>query len=1047
MSISAASIAPNIDGVAEAISACTTAIIANDNRLNMELGNGIQMGMQAFSDAYAACCSEQIEGQQVSVPPAMTTTTTTNPDGSSTTVTQTTPGYDGPYQGYQAFAQQQAWDNQTGTFSANYQQYLSDVNDWQDTQYIPIILALLANLAVVLDQLKLYNEMLDCVNDLLDCVKSEVESLKALSQDTLIPAVELHTDNLMEKFASAAALTAVCDQRDGITARATTMWDCFENTYKPELTQYYADFAGQMFSNAAAGSEQQIELRDLNRLMRQCFEDYIKPEDSATAPVLGEHIRTMTDKLDDACDWLTDCADKLEGHWDTAYAQKDVDYACAAMESATEALNGVANVRTFLQGCRDSWKAIHTSVYHAKEAQHVPELHQAALDTVGKFDDVAMCAFECSEDEKARYMTTYEAKENALSTLAMNEACELVPCFSDIKDWLIMHSDDLQACWDPVKVKEMEHACQQLEKGIDVICKFEEELEEFCVCVDSFKTHWEDCYKQAECAVNPKLILAATPACEKQQTTYGKLCEHMDHLWDKFDRTWCAWDEQDAQEFCDFWLSCNPLDELKANSECQQELADLLKGCYQDIVLPWEKAYIQEICDMERYEASYCEWEDSAMLHIRKQGDVEAERAIKSNPRYCSGATKQQLININNANLRLQAAAMATANRDERWWEVQEADRRHRYTMEVLERLGKRFPDHALQFYAGSSEIMDSILARMHERLLRGYEYVRNTNDYGRSVLNSTAQAIDAGQRGIQQGQFYPDLYTRGKSEYLRHSDAFVDNTNDSIRLAQLYPQLASQDRERAVAVINQSGQLGYRHMEHGHRHIETALQAKRVTADTAQSAQANALRSYAIGQDYLRIALAAQNEDTSQTNVASQSASNAQRIGATYAELASNKMETILQGALTAMREGNSMMGNNRLFAAQIQNGYEAVVTGGLNGFNRFMDSQRIGLATVDQYRSIDGMSLQAAMNMQSSACDFLSRNHAQTASVAAQANSGALGTATGLLSGAAQGITSGVDGFIGSLGALNTPPTPPTVPAGNQFTFGSTNAITRFG
>lgn len=1031
MTVDASTLAPSVDGVAAAIEGCCAAELAQELALITSIG----MGISDYADAAKECCDAQIAANEVVIPPSTNTTTVTDDMGNTTTTTTMNPGFTGPSWAYQGYAAQTAMDNQTGTYAAQYAAYLAQLDDWRQQQQVPIVAALLLNLAQVLEQLELYNDMLDCTNDLLDCVKEEVNALKDLSTNTLIPAVASHTDAVMGKFASAAALTAICDQRDAITTRSTTMWDCFESTYKPELTQYLADFSGEMFSHGAAGSEQQIELRDLNRLMFECFEDYIKPEDEATAGTIGAAIRQMAEKTDEACDWLMACADKLEGHWDTTYAQKDADYACAAMETATAALEGMQEVKTFLNGCRDAWKAIHTDIYHAGEAQHVPKIHEAACATVGKFDEIAQCALDCAEDEKARYVTTYEAKEDALSVLAMSEACDLHPCFATIKDWLVEHSDTIQGCWeDGWKGKDVQYACDLIEKGIQLLCDVDDELEELCLCAEEFKTHWENCYKDAECITMPKLIMSAADACDKQKSTYMALCDQSEHLWSKFEQTWCPWDVQDAQYFCDFWLKTNPLNELCDNHECQQELADLLKECYEDLILPWEKAYIQEICELEKYIAKYCETEDRAQLGIIAQATKARERAIKSNPRYCSGATKQQLINIDNQSIRSQAAAIQAANRDERWWETQECDRRHRYTMDVLERLGKRIPDHALQFYAASSDVMDSILGRMHERLLRGYEYVRNTNDYSRSVLNANQAAIEAGQRAVQLGQFYPDAYLRGKDSYFRHSEVYMANVQETIKLGQFYPELASRDQERALSSVNNSANWGFQHMQHGIRHVQTALDAKKVSADTAQAAQQNALQSYAIGQDYLRLALAASQEATAQTQLSLQAGSGAQGAGIEYAKEAANKMESVMQAALQSIREGNTLMGNNRLYAAQLQSGYNSVVGNGLAGFSGFLDSQRLGLETARLSGGYDQVSLNAAMNNMTAACDFLSRNHCCTAQEVSGGGQRALSTATGILSGAAGGVSSGVDGVLGSLAALNQPPGPPPVPFGNS-------------
>lgn len=1009
----------------EDINLCMGAVqVANAaivNQIATELGTGLS----EIALSWKECCLEDIV--TINVPAVV------DADGNELQAAYTKTG---PSQFAAACLQSQAWNTQTGSYVEAYNMWLEEWQAYQDAQIVPLLGQLLLNLGLVYNMINLYNTMLGCVNDLLDGIKEEQTALKDLSVGHLIPAVEMHCDMMLSKFASSAALQAYCDSSGALSANGQNMFDCFLNQYKPDLTAYNAGFSMEAAMMHTCGKNALVDMKACIADLEACLEEaHLNPaaEDPATYKTITQtaygKMQNLIARACEGADKLEACCAAIEAHWQNG-ACNDPAFMKDSHTIATELVNCLKTEFTNLELCRDDFKAFHELAYFAKESVHIPAMLEEACVNVTCQTECNEFLKLCADQGKSRYASAYMAKEHALAQVAMQEACDLEPCFSDVKDCLVQYADEMINCWRQWKDKEITLLCDQLEKADILVCEMQNKLGQFCNNGDGFLEFFRSCYEDAECFTSPKLIEAAERACAKQEMVYNSLCDKMDHLWGKFNETWCPCDERDLLEFCACWETLHPLNELKENHECLQSMGDLLKDCYKDLVLPWEKEYIEEICNMEKYDPKYCEMEDAALLHIRMQFDKEAERAIKVNPRYCTGATKQQLINIQNARIRAEAAALQNANRYERWMEIQECNRRHRYTMDVLERLGKRYPELALEYYAQDNNLLDTILVRMHERLVRGYEYMRGTREYGATVMDANARAVDAGIRTILAGHEWVNKYCRVNETYYQATNTYVSNTQQHAAIAQGYAQEAGRNKERASQTINQSAQWGYNHAQLGHEHIKEALDAKRIGIQNSANIQTQALQAYEIGQRYLGYALDAQTQANQLAQTGLSNAQQSSQNGYNYASLAADKADNMVKNAIAAAREGTGLMEHYRGMHQVKFGSYQTAINAATNEYGQFINNARNGL----EAGRLGMMGYQESLRSQAAvineACSFLSQNHCCTADGAMA--TGALNTATGLLAGATQGIQQGMNGFLSSLTQLNQPPAPPVLPGG---------------
>ena len=1091
----------------------------------------------SIAEAMKACCKEQYE--LTDVPPITVAGGTVTyehecPDGSIGTGTITCPDLTIPGPGiqvpanqlagvYQTYLQYITSNNATNAQNDQFQNWLAQWQDYQDLTVIPYFAQLILAAIQAIQAYDIYLECLDIAKDAKECVRDEVVGMKTCVQQ-LRDAMCTHYDELAAD--NVERLTSWGEKGEWACGKRDEEWSTFVS-YRDKEQEHIDSAFDKAHAFICTAEDSSQSLAEFTTSLGACF-DELKTEQMPAEVAQG--LKDIIAKLKDSCDWMTQCAEELKDDWDLNYKDASANYSEVALNEANALVQGLSDIDTFVAGCRDLAKDMWSAAYSAKEEVHIPALLQEACDLTPElsntFDLFKRCMEDkhmlirdeycgdanggefcfgrelidmakeyitelrashddldaCADDRKAQYDNVYQGKENLLAGTILQEACDLMPCLATVHQWLCDHADDMQQHWDEYwKAKEEAYVCDVLDKALARACELDTHLTQFCVEGDGFLDHWKDCYQQIECRVAPKLIAAAERACEKQEAQYGELCAHTAHLWEKFERDFCPCDTKDLLEVCAVWEKCHPINELCANHECQQEIADVLKDCYLALTLPCEKAYIREVCEMQKYDPQYCEMESAALLHIKKQFDRQREQLLKGSSRYCHGATKQLLVELASQQASAEAAALAAANRWEWSREVQECNRRHRYHMETLTQLGERHIDTSLRAYAQDTALLDQILGRIHERLVRGYEYVRNHNDYARSIFGATQAAVQAGEQAIQLGHFWPAKYCELKAEYDRSSLQWMNHSAELIRLGQFYPQQAAADKVNAASVAQNAVQLGQRTVDHGHRHVDYYFQqraaAGRIAAEAinqglagvreghfwaemvsrdkqaqfqiAQAATEDALNAYRIGQDHMRAALAMAQEQRADAALAAQAGENAASRGLQQMQLAATKMDNVLGAASQAISQGNGFIQNGLRAAEIARNGHESSVRASSIGFNGWQVLSQEGARHAASAGNFNNASMSQLANQLQMTCEFLRTaycclgNHFHTSGVGIARAAGAMVNDSRDAFGQA-----GAD-IIGGIAGLNQPPPFPQAPfgtIGTQTVVGNTNPAGAF-
>lgn len=462
----------------------------------------------------------------------------------------------------------------------------------------------------------------------------------------------------------------------------------------------------------------------------------------------------------------------------------------------------------------------------------------AATSSDEQYEWAKMLAVDCY----AQYEDCYKDGECQLAQGLLSEALMLYNTRKETFDWFCEKADKHLDFWmDFYLPKEQAYACTLMQKAEDQICILSDQLVEYCAEGEEHLEFYKNYYKNPECEISPKLILASEKACDQQQNTYMYLDMYLDHLWEKWESNFCKCDIDDLNALCEVLEKRNLGCEIDENNECAQEVGTTLKNCYLDIYLPCEKDYIDELCDMDKYEPQYCEVEDRSIAYIKAAYSQQREELIRCSKRHCSGNLDQQLKELAVAQVKEEAAALQTANRFERWWEVHECDRRHRYKLDMI-RAAENFRESGLAALNQSSQGNSQLLTHLQERIVRGYQYLTNMNDAGRSVISSVNNAVAQGQRGIEAGHFYPQLHHQMKSEHHRSSESMILRGQEQVRIGHYHTQQAAQDKGAAENVAASTLEQGLAAMRIGQDYKRLSLAASQQAEKTAQDQLTNGI-------------------------------------------------------------------------------------------------------------------------------------------------------------------------------------------------------------
>lgn len=699
------------------------------------------------------------------------------------------------------------------------------------------------------------DQMKMCGDSLAKCFATD-DGMGGMFVDTIKPAIKDMISNMSE-------MDGVIDDLQTLTADAMKCVTDLKDNYNAVIDPVEAAGGAveQILANADClfGDEGEWKgttfMKDCVGMLQECavdkkeiFERYLgeltengSSGEYCLGRVIIDQACGLVKNLDNAVQFLGEHKEDCLAIYENTYEGKENALAIALLNSGCDLADCFLALKTFLTTHSEDMDACWEDAYQEGEKAWATTLLAEANELAATHKESFDFLCECAEEAKACWSEDYAPKEKDLALAVMQEACDLAPCVSLAHEWLCERADFLKDRYDEFWApKEDEYVCALFEKALLLCEESDNCLQNWCTELDEQFLEWWKCYEDQEKIVGPKLIGAGEDACEKNIEMYNEVCDRSAHLWQKFDGDFCPCDLEDLQYHCDIWNKTNFLEEICENNECVQGLGETLKRCYEQLVLPCEKEYIEEVCKLVKYEPKYCEMEDRAVLHVRKRYDMEADELERCITPYCKGAFVDRVADLRDAQFKAEQLSIQLADRWEWLRETQECDRRHRYKMEIFE-LGERYAINSAAFYEQSSRGNDVILQRIHERISRGYQYMNGAFNQSQSTLNAAAQAIDSSIRAIDVGHFWPSWWNDGRSRYMSATEQRLSHVQGMFQVGQRHHQDAIQAKQGAAQIAQNAIDDGGQMIDRGHNLLNQAIsskvQANNVAAQTADDA------------------------------------------------------------------------------------------------------------------------------------------------------------------------------------------------------------------
>ena len=779
----------------------------------------------------------------------------------------------------------------TQTYNQQYNAWLEAYESYQQAQVVPQLVAFGLQVAALVKMYDEWTKYLSKTNTIMcglaDTVYPCVEGRYLETKND----IDNHILDMQSGIDIAGDAAIQAEKAAWHCELGTTLLDCWQNDgegqagFKTLIGQHTQNMAQHLSNLCEAG---QWAIQDA----KTCVTDFKAAVDSSFTQ-WGEdnydgvtaEVEQLYSKAADICSWLNQCgmemADNYTGSKSPLIQSILEDQVADAGSCLVDIQNAIGDADECMQIQKDLYESYREPLQTYFAAEVINEVNNMLLSGT-LIQDCQAFAEQCSREFKDKYNLLYEPCEDELAKKILNMACRLAEGTEDCHEFqkdlsmvCIEHwQDHYENCdgilgegimqeakllydtrketfdtfvenhgklWDfwcdHYQNLENDFSFQLITKATEQVCEWKLALDKLCEEACGFLEWWRDCYSAAECVTAPKIINAGVTACEQQIDTYQKLDDILDDLCRKWFDEVCRCEILDIQELCKLHDKAEVVCEIDDNSQCVQEIADQLKDCYLRVGLQCEKEYLQELCDMEKYEPEFCNLEDRALLHIRSRFDKARENLLRNSNRYCVGNTDYQLCKLETEQARLEAQAIESANRFERWWAVRECDRRHRYKTDMIQ-VYQGFAAMAIEGFSNSTQQYDAVLTQIHNRLSRSYNMLSQANQAGSTVSSSTAAAVNQALSGIQAGQFYPDLYFRMKSEFNSSSNNMAARAQEQTRIGQQYSNLALDALQRAENTASTSVQQGQQAMEHGFRYKQMALQASQAADKTALDAQ-----------------------------------------------------------------------------------------------------------------------------------------------------------------------------------------------------------------
>lgn len=1119
MTVDASTIAPNIDGVAMAITDANADLIATVDEVITSIG-----------DAMEACCAEwAAQGMgAITVPgcPACV-------DGMGNVITPATPPQTitattwGEVQLGQTLMTINAQQSIAGTYAASYAAYLQELEDYRNQLLFPQVVALLAQLAVFL-------EMYECWRDMLkNQVKPTVTDVLSTFHPKLVADFCDNVDGQLSEKMSVVAegfadkYTSVDESCNWIETVRDDLWMCYredgitadgagyavmEKLHVQNMAQHLATIC-MVGANCAEDTKERIgNLYDTNQLTFTAFEkrniELIEAElndlyskaggicaymnqcgqtlvECYTTDLLPDIKEFLTPQLENAVDCLDTinaaineakaCQDTMKDLYDKYLAQEELIGPAILEQANTLAECGdlYKELWTNFTTCADDWKTKYGIDYEGNESLLTEKIFALACDmATDEYTYSYEFARDLADECLAHWQDSYKACDTELSAIIFEEAKALYATRKDSFDALCEMSEKYYDHWCSVyQPLEVEYVTTLMDKVTKLICTYDEELADFCVDAQNHLDWWKSCYQDPECAVAPYIIEAGTKAVDQKADTYMTLDMFMDHLLEKWEAEFCPCDIEDLNKACDVYSKVDPWCEIVENNECAQQLGERLKSCAEEFE-SWEKEYLRELCSEDPYEPDYCPVEDRAVLHVRAKLGKLSENIVRCAPRYNPDGVTHDLEQTAIEQAKGEAAVMQSAHRFERWWAEQQNQRRHGRKLSAFE-IVRGYRIESLGAYQQSTTGNDQLLSRIHDRIVRGYNYLNIGNQMGGTSTTGTAQAIDEALTSINNGHFYPQLYANMKSQYQNKAESLVRIGQQQLEQGHFHQQIALNAKQAADQVANQAGQQGLQAMQHGQRFKDQALnaniQAERTVKDgidwgfsmidrghfwvdqshqwsrsglqTTDNAFSQANAAIGRGHDAMRLALAFEQQRDQMATICRNNGQEAAAYGLEVLRTGHQKVRDSMQASMQAIQDSQRFMAMGIDRDAQWMSGginLTQQTPANVNAFGGLVgqghDLARMGLGMAQQKASMSQQGVQMA-------CEALYKWH-HCAIDGVYGVNGTLGIASGLANNLGGGVGQALEGALGSLtGIFSGPPSFNAPPSLNDGGFGDFN------
>ena len=819
--------------------------------------------------------------------------------------------------------------------------YLELAQNHQTNVELPYWIQMIAGLIATIQGILLYNEFMGILNDIMENNQLTVDAASNGYTGTLFPAAMAASQQwVADNPARIAALDTV---NAHIHEYGDTTWTHWDGTWRaaeaatlPEILQLALDLTGMMRDTATA---MQTAAADADATYAAAYGG-----ESELAPELLTAAQCAVTRVCELRDWMQANAEKIEGFWDGAFMGNTTTVATATTTGTTD---GVASAKAAIDalavtgGKRDAYfDGNYAGPEGALAAQAIADGAASSANLIT--DHAASIAH--ADERLAYYNSTYAGGETAVAQAVLAEAATMVDRLSEEYDWFKQVGDEMQAFFDatykgpesttsPILINRAAEMSQTSKEIIGWVSDLAEEL----------KDYWDSVYRAAEASTAPVIINNGADGSDALEEEYKWFSDRAHDLWNRWDQNFYPCDIKDLEFHCAMWDKHDMLEEIHDDKDLARTMADAVHDAYVDKGLACEIGRLDEICAMTPYEPQYCDVEGKAVLHVRQQTDRAKEEAQRCSTRYCCGATEHQINELNIQGARVETAALQAAHRFEQWWYVQEENRRHRYHQNIFE-VAERWPQTQDRSLNTSVSANDHILTHIHNRIVRGYEYLTNMQNAERTAVQGMSDAVRYSIETIRVGHFFPEQAGRFKIEADHDALQHVNDGLRAIELGHFFPEIAMRMHQLAEKTSDDASKLGLDAIRLGQFHPELNQRLLATAVQDATSSLNGAVGLVETGHDHFVQAGKDWDNSGRISDAAVGRGNETMRIGPTYAQLAAEKGRIAMVGSLDMAKIGVDTMRTGHFWPELAHNYRNNLMAHGQSSLSNAVNAMRIG-------------------------------------------------------------------------------------------------------